>query len=316
MGPTWAWSSILAQARSCSLRGGREIEILFESIDTMNIHRVPPPWLLPEGVNVPLWEYLHTPRLAVEEDAYFAGYPLFESDARILDDHFTSPGRLVDLGSGAGRHALRFASRGFEVVAIDLSRSMLETVRRKAADANISLVMIQANLCRLGCLRDDTFDYALSMFSTLGMIRGRASRRAALKETARILRRGGRLALHAHNLWLNLRDPQGRLWLLGQLGRALRFQGELGDRRMTYRGIPGMEIHLYRLGELTRELKAAGLRVEHVIPLQDVSSAPISHPWLLHTFRAGGWIIFARKPCGRWVAGAEPAAAGDASGRR
>jgi SAM-dependent methyltransferase len=262
----------------------------------MNIHRVPPPWLLPEGVNVSLWEYLHTPRLAVEEDAYFAGHPLFESDARILDDHFTAPGRLVDLGSGAGRHAIRFAARGFQVVAIDLSRSMLQAVRRKAAEEDLSLLTIQANLCQLGCLRDDTFDYALSMFSTLGMIRGRSSRRAALKETARILRRGGRLALHVHNFWLNLRDPQGRLWLLGQLGRAFRFNGEMGDRRMTYRGIHGMEVHLYRFGELSRELKAVGLRIEHVIPLQDVSYAPIPRPWILHTFRAGGWIVFARKP--------------------
>ena len=44
-----------------------------------------------------------------------------------------------------------------------------------------------------------------------------------------LLRPGGRLALHAHNLWLNLRDPQGRLWLLGQLGRAALRRGGLGD---------------------------------------------------------------------------------------
>ena len=48
----------------------------------MNIHRVPPAWRLPEGVNAPLWEYVHTPRLAVEEDAYFAGHPLFAADAQ------------------------------------------------------------------------------------------------------------------------------------------------------------------------------------------------------------------------------------------
>ena len=111
-----------------------------ESGDAMNIHRVPPPWRLPEGVNVPLWEYLHTPRLAVEEDAYFAGHPLFAADARILDDRFVTPGRLVDLGCGAGRHAIRFASRGFPVVAVDLSRPMLETVERKAEEAGVSLL--------------------------------------------------------------------------------------------------------------------------------------------------------------------------------
>jgi ubiquinone/menaquinone biosynthesis C-methylase UbiE len=245
-------------------------------------------------VNGSLWEYVHTPRLAVEEDAYFAGHPLFAHDARIVDARFVTPGRLVDLGCGAGRHALRFAGRGFQVVAIDLSRPMLETVQRKAAELGVELLSLQANLCRLGCLPDSTFDYALSMFSTLGMIRGRAARRKALAETTRILRPDGRLALHVHNLWLNLRDPQGRRWLRGQILQSLGLQIELGDRRMTYRGIPKMEVHLYRWGELKRELRSAGFRIEEVIPLQDVSYEPIARPWFLHRIRAGGWIIFAR----------------------
>jgi ubiquinone/menaquinone biosynthesis C-methylase UbiE len=261
----------------------------------MNIHRVPPPWRLPEGVNGPLWEYLHTPRLAAEEDAYFAGHPLFAADARMLEERFVVPGRLVDLGTGAGRHALRFAARGFDVVAIDLSRSMLETVERKAAELDVSLLCLQANLCRLGCLEDATFDYAISMFSTLGMIRGRRARRKAVSEASRVLRTGGRFALHVHNLWLNLRDPQGRLWLASQVMRSIGRRTELGDRRMTYRGVPRMEVHLYRWSELKRELRAAGLRIEEVIPLEDVSYQPIACPWLLHRLRAGGWIVFARK---------------------
>jgi SAM-dependent methyltransferase len=261
----------------------------------MNIHRIPPAWRLPEGVNVPLWEYLHTPRLAVEEDAYFAGHPLFEADSRILDERFTQPGRLVDLGCGAGRHALRFADRGFDVVAIDLSRPMLETVGRKACEQRTRVLAVQANLCRLETIPDGAFDYALSMFSTLGMIRGRAARRRALREARRILRPGGRLAIHVHNLWLNLRDPQGRRWLLGQLGKALRLHPDVGDRRMTYRGIHGMEVHLYRWAEFTRELRRAGFRIDEVIPLEDTTYRPIGRPWLLPSIRAGGWIVFARK---------------------
>lgn len=262
----------------------------------MKIHRAPPAWRLPEGVNVPLWEYVHTPRLAVEEDAYFAGHPLFATDARLLDDRFATPGRLVDLGSGAGRHAIRFASRGFPVVAIDLSRPMLETVRRKAEEAGAPVLALQANLCRLACVPDETFDYALSMFSTLGMIRGRTARQKALRETFRILRPGGRLALHVHNLWLNLRDPQGRRWLFSQLGRILMSKPDAGDRRMTYRGIPNMEVHLYRWSEIRRELRRAGFALNEVIPLEDVTYQVIQRPGLFPTLRAGGWIIFARKP--------------------
>ncbi len=158
----------------------------------MSAFRTPPAWRLPEGVDPPLWQYTHTPRLAAEEDAYFSEHPLFRVDARILDERFTAPGRLVDLGCGAGRHALRFASRGFTVAAVDLSRSMLEVVGQKAPAAGVKILRVEANLCRLGCFPDGMFDYALSMFSTLGMIRGRDARRRALREFGRILRPGGR----------------------------------------------------------------------------------------------------------------------------
>jgi SAM-dependent methyltransferase len=256
----------------------------------------PPSWRLPEGVNAALWRYAHTRRLAEDEDAYFRGHPLFEADARALDERFTAPGRLVDLGCGAGRLALRFARRGFDVTAVDLSRPMLRVVASKAAAEGVAIRPVAANLCRLGCFLDGSFDYALSMFSTLGMIRGAPARSRALAEACRILRPGGRLALHAHNRWLNLRDPQGRLWLLGQgVGALLRRPG-LGDRRMTYRGIPGMEVHLYSWPELRRDLRRAGLRIVEVIPIDAVRARPIRFPRLAHGLRAGGWIVFASRP--------------------
>ncbi len=265
----------------------------------MSSRRPPPAWRLPQGVNAPLWEYLNTPRLAAEEDAYFVGHPLFDADAQALDDRFRTPGRLVDLGCGAGRHSVRFAGRGFEVVAIDLARPMLEVVARKAEETTVGarLLPIQANLCHLGCLPSGSFDYALSMFSTLGMIRGRDARRRALDEAARVVKPGGRLALHAHNVWLNLRDPQGRRWLLRQSLRLIRGSDEFGDRRMTYRGIPGMEVHLFRWSELRRELTRAGFHVDEAIPLDEVTAAPIPNPGRFPSLRAGGWLVFAtRRP--------------------
>jgi SAM-dependent methyltransferase len=260
-----------------------------------NFTRVPPAWQMPEGVDGPLWQYTQTPRLAAEEDAYFADHPLFQADARALDERFVAPGRLIDLGCGAGRHALRFAGRSFSVLAVDLSRPMLETVRAKAQESGISLACVRANLCRLDCIPDESFEYALSMFSTLGMIRGTLWRRRALAEAARILRRGGRFALHVHNFWLNLRDPVGRRWLSVQAYRALFDRPHFGDRRMEYRGIPGMRVHLYRWRELKRDLGRAGFRIEEVLPLDEVASALITAPWLLPSLRAGGWIVFAER---------------------
>lgn len=262
----------------------------------MSFDSVPPPWKMPRGVNASLWRYTHTPRLAEDEDAFFAGHPLFEADRKAVDARFVEPGPLVDLGCGAGRLSVHFAGRGFEVTAVELSQSMLQTVGEKASTGGLAIRRVRANLCDLGCFPDGSFRYALSMFSTLGMVRGASSRRKALTETFRVLQPGGLLALHAHNLYLNLRDPQGRRWLLGELGRTLKGKTDLGDRRMTYRGVAGMEVHLYRWGELRRDLRSAGFRIDEVLPIDAVSARPIGMPWLLPGVRAGGWIVFASRP--------------------
>jgi hypothetical protein len=78
------------------------------------------------------------------------------------------------------------------------------------------------------------------------------------------------------------------------VGTVLR-RDELGERRMTYRGIPGMRVHLYRWGELKRSLHRAGFRIDEVIPLDEVTAGPIRWPRMLHTIRSGGWILFATK---------------------
>jgi len=256
---------------------------------------VPPGWRLPEGVNASLWQYAHTDWLAESEDAYFLDHPLFREDVRALDERFVAPGPLVDLGCGVGRIALHFARKGFPVVAVELSRAMLRVLGARARAEGLTVGLLEANLCRLGCLPEGHFAYATSMFSTLGMIRGPAARDRALAEASRLLRPGGRLALHAHNIWINLRTRAGRAWLLGQFARRLLGRTDAGDRRMTYRGIPHMEVHLYRWGELKRSLHDAGLRIEEVRPIDTVTARPIPWPGLAHSLRAGGWIVFARR---------------------
>jgi ubiquinone/menaquinone biosynthesis C-methylase UbiE len=255
----------------------------------------PPAWRLPEGVNPSLWEYAHTARLATEEDEYFEGHLLFLADSEALETRFVEPGPLVDLGCGAGRHSIQFARRGFPVVAVDLSAPMLRQLGRKAAVEGLRVDLIQANLCRLGCFPDASFSYALSMFSTLGMIRGEKARRQALAEAYRILKPGGRMVLHAHNAWLNLRDPQGRFWLMGQVLKWIARRPDVCDRRMTYRGIAGMEVHLFTWRGLSKDIRTAGFRIEEVLPIDAVRSRPIFAPWLGHGLRAGGWIVFLRR---------------------
>ncbi len=47
--------------------------------------------------------------------------------------------RILDIGCGTGRHSIELAKRGYEVVGIDLSESLLKRAKEKALEENVSV---------------------------------------------------------------------------------------------------------------------------------------------------------------------------------
>lgn len=255
-----------------------------------------PQWRLPSGVTLGLWQYAHADHIAFDYDEYFACNSLFEFDESVLARHFTRPGRLVDLGCGTGRLLVPFARRGFQGLAVDLSLPMLEVVGQKAREESLSIDRVRANLTQLDCLRDESADYAICMFSTLGMVRGRDNRLTVLRHAHRILRRGGKFILHVHNRWYNLFDPHGRVWLMKNLLAALALRNqEPGDKFFDYRGIPNMFLHAFTKRELRADLRGAGFRIIEFISLDTERRHALPRPWLLGRLRANGWIVVCEK---------------------
>jgi len=56
------------------------------------------------------------------------------------------PGRALDLAAGAGRNALYLAGLGWEVVAVDSSRSAIQALRERAAASRLAVQAILADL--------------------------------------------------------------------------------------------------------------------------------------------------------------------------
>ena len=253
-----------------------------------------PDWQLPRGVSRALWEYTQQPHIAAGYDQSIANSALSRYDTQVLLQQFTVPGRIVDLGCGTGRHALEFAARGFDVLGVDLSREMLIQLQAKARATGFDVATLQANLCDLDGLPDATFEYAILMYATLGMIPAARDRERVVRHVKRMLVPGGRFALHVHNLWFNLFDSHGRAWLFKDQWQRW-FGGKSGGDRVVHdRGIPNFQMHVFAKSEISHLLKSSGFTIETFQPLNSTASGPMPSPCLCGGLRANGWIVIAR----------------------
>ncbi len=256
-----------------------------------------PQWQLPPGVPAGVWDYVHSESIANDYDDYFNNNPLFKLDETISRDFFERPGVVLDLGCGSGRALIPLARRGFTPVGVDLSLPMLRVVGEKSRQEKLSIHRVQANLVELDAFRDGAADYAVCLFSTLGMIRGAENRQTAMDHVYRILKPGGLFILHVHSVWHHLFTPLGRHWLVGRAWEKLlhRSGGQLGDKFYPYRGIPKMYLHTFTQTELTRLIGQSQFEPPRLLPLSAKEYRPLRFPWLFGRIRANGWIAVCRK---------------------
>lgn len=254
-------------------------------------------WQLPRGVSGGTWDYSQTVDIADSYDAYFSNHGLFDLDESVVRRHTQAGDCLIDLGCGTGRAILPLLERGIDCVAFDLSQPMLSQVQAKAGQvANKgSLMCVRGNLVDLSCWADASFDQAICLFSTLGMIRGHDARREFVAHVSRILKPGGIFILQVHNYWVHVFDPEGPWWMLKNAARTLvRRDVELGDRFYPYRGIPDMFLHSFSCKCLRKILSDAGFQIVEMLPLNASQDKPLFAPNILSGLRASGWIVVAQ----------------------
>ena len=82
--------------------------------------------------------------------------PIFKSMAGELN-----PGKLCILGCGKGYDAVQFSRNGFDVTAVDFSRTAILSLEKLAGPANVHLNIIQDDIFSLSQKYKNTFDYVL-----------------------------------------------------------------------------------------------------------------------------------------------------------
>lgn len=120
--------------------------------------------------------------IAVDGTDYFGG--LGEQDEWAIA---RAPGRVLDVGSGAGRGALAVQARGQEVTALDTSPGAVETCRRRGVRSVYEGTLAQAAADGLA----GAFDSALLLGSNLGLIGSPENAGSFLGDLGMLLRPGG-----------------------------------------------------------------------------------------------------------------------------
>lgn len=273
-----------------------------------------------------------------EDDAWFQRF--FGEEYLLFDEHpgtdrevafiqkvmgLSPSHRLLDVGCGYGRHAIRLARQGIQVVGFDLSPTLLGEARnRQAAEARRQVKAGRTGRTpsrrhqgrvegkeadapgrmRLRWVRGDVrslpfdgaFDRAISMFTSIGYFDDEAENFGVLKGIAGLLKRGGMVLIETVN-----RDAVIRHFQPVQVYRPhgltvieeRQFDLVSGRSRVDVTVIrDGTEtrlfhsIRVYAFTELEMLLMATGLRVEEV--WGDFSGGPF-------TWNAASMIVLAKK---------------------
>ncbi len=158
-----------------------------------------------------LWEDEATPVGAyyrpLEQDL-----PMLEREALDL-----CVGRVLDLGAGAGRHALDLQEAGTSVVAVDPLTEAVEIMRDRG--------VVDPRLGDLGAVTGERFDTVLMLMHGLGIVGDLRGLGSFLEELPNHLNPGGRLVCDSADLATALRDEAPEL--LDELSNPDRYLGEV-----------------------------------------------------------------------------------------
>jgi len=250
------------------------------------------PEAVDDGLSPSMLQYARSRAIALYYDDYYTNCSLFKFDVAVLDALLKKPGKLLDLGCGTGRHVIHFARRGFDVTGVDLSEHMLAITRAKAREAELPVTLIRSNICDMPAVPDGRYDYALCMFSTLGMIRRERNRINAVREIRRKLAPGGKFIAHFHNMYFNIWDWAGIKWLLKTFLYGKLLPGvETGDKYFkSYRGISNMYLHLFSLGEIKRLFRKGGFEIGEIVYMTPDRTEELSRG-LFRNLRSNGFIV-------------------------
>jgi SAM-dependent methyltransferase len=164
-------------------------------------------------------------------------------------------GRTLDLGAGAGRHALELQERGFQVTAVDVSPEAVEVMRSRG--------VVDVRCGGLGAVAGERFDTILLLMHGIGLVGTLDGLSAFLSGAQHHLSDGGHIVFDSADLGIVI-PPQFHEgleeWRAGGM-----YPGEV-EYRLSYAGLEGEPYPWLFVDEITLAERAviSGLQPEVV----------------------------------------------------
>lgn len=193
----------------------------------------------------------------------FEPFTLTFADAAIQSLGDVAAARVIDVAAGAGGAALKLARRGACVVAVDAAPKMVARCKERASAEGAHLDARVMDGARLA-FPDASFDAGLSIFGVILF----PDAEAGLKELARVVRPGGRVAL------VTWTEPQAY-----ELATGLRASAEAIRGALPAGSLPA-QLRFTDPSQFRALFQAAGLKDIEIRTLRSPLRAP-SAAWLM-----------------------------------
>ncbi len=217
---------------------------------------------------------------------------LFDLDTKFLDNLLISKGKIFDATMGRGRHVIYFAKKGHEATGNDFNPHMAERVREDLKKEILKADLFNLDITDLSKIPDNSFDYIICMYSSLGCVPGSENRQKAVNEFSRIVKKGGLVVIHAHNRLANI----GYLQYLDWTFKTYFWRDpdlELGDNCLGGQYLGGSYIHIFSPGEMKKLFEEAGLKIIKEVYLNKNQDGYYGG-WF-NNLRSGGFIFVGQK---------------------
>jgi len=135
-----------------------------------------------------------TPQSLAHYGEFARNVGLAPPERAMIERFMSPPGKVLDVGCGAGREAFALATMGYAVIGVDISPELLQLAKALSLELGLDADF------RLGNGRSldfpaESFDYVLLITQMIHSVPLRANRVALLREARRVAKPEGRILL-------------------------------------------------------------------------------------------------------------------------